>query len=159
MTSKELLTYLLEYTYEKEGSYPPLAVALGGLTADQASWRPAADRHSIWQITRHMAHWMEAVLAAFAGYPQVYEDLQQSDWQAASGSEREWQTDTERLYAAYRKFQERLRSMTEEDLSKVIEPYQGRPKYSAAIRIARTATHDTYHLGQIRYLRALQRRA
>src|SRR5206468_2869470 len=50
MTAKELLLYLLEYTYEKEGSYPPLPVALGGLTPVQASWKPAQERHSIWQI-------------------------------------------------------------------------------------------------------------
>lgn len=46
--------------------------------------------------------------------------------------------------------------MTEEDLSSTIEPYRGRSRYETAIRFARTATHDTYHLGQIRYLRALQ---
>jgi hypothetical protein len=74
------------------------------------------------------------------------------------GDERAWQADLERLRAAHRRFEERLRSTTEEALSATIEPYQGRPGYPAAIRYARTATHDTYHLGQIRYLRALQGR-
>src|SRR2546430_14810902 len=83
MTEKDLLLYLLEYTYEKEGSYPPLPVALGGLTPVQASWKPAQERHSIWQIVRHMAHWMEAVLQALEDQPQVYEDLQRSDWRDA----------------------------------------------------------------------------
>src|SRR5947209_20356229 len=86
MTAKELLLYLLEYTYEKEGSYPPLPVALGGLRPVQASCKPAQQRHSIWQIVRHMAHWMEAVLQALEAQPQVYEDLQRSDWRAASSA-------------------------------------------------------------------------
>lgn len=57
MTAKDLLLYLLEHTYEREGAYPPLTTALAGLTAAQASWQPARERHSIWQIVRHMAQW------------------------------------------------------------------------------------------------------
>ena len=157
MTAKELLLYLLEYTYEREGAYPPLTAALAGLTAAQASWKPNPERHSIWQIVRHTAQWMEAGSQALAGQPRVYEDLERSDWQPASGGEREWQADVERLYAAYRTFKGRLEAMTEEDLSKIIEPYRGQSRYAAALRFLRTATHDTYHLGQIRYLRALQK--
>lgn len=156
MTAKELLLYLLEYTYEKEGAYPPLTAALAGLTAAQASWKPAPERHSIWQIVRHMAHWMEAGIEALAAQPQVYEDLQRADWQGASGDARTWQADVERLYTSSRRLNERLQSISEEELSKMIEPYRGRSRYAAALRFVRTATHDTYHLGQIRYLRALQ---
>lgn len=46
--------------------------------------------------------------------------------------------------------------MSEEDLVGMFEPYRGKPRYATAFRFVRTATHDTYHLGQIRYLRALQ---
>ncbi len=156
MTAKELLLHLLDYTYEKEGAYPPLIAAVAGLTAAQAAWKPAPERHSIWQITLHMAHWMDAGLDALAGEPQVYEDLQRSDWHVPSGDEGAWRADVERLHTAYRQLKERLHAMTEKDLSGMLEPYQGKPWYAAAMRFARTATHDTYHLGQIRYLRALQ---
>src|SRR5436853_5309226 len=124
MAAKELLLYLLEYTYEKEGSYPPLPAALGGLTPVQASWKPAQERHSIWQIVRHMAHWMEAVLQALEDQPQVYEDLQRSDWRAASGDEREWEADVGRLYAGHRRFQDRLLCMMAEDLLRMYAPDQ-----------------------------------
>src|SRR5438552_18788120 len=113
MTAKELLLYLLEYTYEKEGSYPPLPAALGGLTPVQASWKPAQERHSIWQIVRHMAHWMEAVLEALEDRPQVYEDLQRSDWLAASGGERGREGDVGRRHGAHRRFKDRLLALTE----------------------------------------------
>lgn len=52
ITTKELLLYLLDYTYEREGAYPPLTKVLAGLTATQASWKPATERHCIWQIVR-----------------------------------------------------------------------------------------------------------
>lgn len=156
MTTKELLVYLLEYAYEKEGAYPPLTTALAGVTAAQAAWKPAPERHSIWQIVRHMTLWLEAGIDALARQPRVYEDLLRLDWRPASGDERAWQADVERLHTTYRRFKERLQSATEEDISGMIEPYQGKAKYAAAFRFVRTATHDTYHLGQIRYLRALQ---
>lgn len=157
MTVKDLLAYLLEHTYESEGAYPPLRAVLQGLTAAQASWKPAAERHSIWQITRHMARWMEAGSEALAARPRVYEELRAADWGEASGDDRAWQADVDRMQAAYQRLKAQLQSMTEDDLARMIEPYQGKPGYPAAIRFARTATHDTYHLGQIRYLRALQR--
>lgn len=156
MSVKELLLYLLEYTYEKEGAYPPLTAAVAGLTAAQASWKPSHERHSIWQIVCHMVHWTEAGLEALSARPQVYEDLRRSDWQVASGNEREWQADVERLHQAYRRLRERLAAMSEEDLARMFEPYRGKTGYAIALRFIRTATHDTYHLGQIRYLRALQ---
>src|SRR5256886_17333130 len=138
MTEKDLLLYLLEYTYEKEGSYPPLPVALGGLTPVQASWKPAQERHSIWQIVRHMAHWMEAVLQALEDQPQVYEDLQRSDWRAASGDERGWQADVGRPYSAPRRFKDRLLSVTDEDISKMNEPDQGESRDPQGLRVLRT---------------------
>ena len=156
MTSKDLLLHLLEYTYEKEGAYPPLTTTLAGLTAAQATWKPARERHSIRQIVRHMTQWMEAGLDAIEAQPRVYEDLQESDWQAASGDERAWLADVERLHRAYRQLKGRLTAMSEEDLAGMLEPYRGKPRYATALRFMRTATYDNYHLGQIRYLRALQ---
>lgn len=156
MTAKDLLLYLLEHTYERQGAYPPLTTALAGVTAAQASWKPAQERHSIWQIVRHMTQWMEAGLDAIEARPKVYEELSQLDWRPASGDEREWQADVERLHRAYRHLKERLTAMGDEDLAGMLEPYRGKPRYETAIRFLRAATHDTYHLGQIRYLRALQ---
>jgi uncharacterized damage-inducible protein DinB len=157
MTVKEVLMYLLEYTYERrDGAYPPLTAALAGLTAEQASWKPTSERHSIWQIVRHMTLWMGAGIDALAGRPHVNAELERSDWGAASGGEKEWQADVARLQGDYRRFKERLEQMSEEDLATLIEPYRGMSRYPAAIRFIKTATHDTYHIGQIRYLRALQ---
>jgi hypothetical protein len=103
-----------------------------------------------------MTLWMEAGIDAVAGRPRVYPELERSDWGAASGDEKEWQADVARLHGDYRRFRERLQSMSEEDLAAMLEPYQGIARYPAAIRFIKTATHDTYHIGQIRYLRALQ---
>ena len=36
------------------GDYPALLETLVGLTAEQAAWKPAPDRNSIWQIVDHL---------------------------------------------------------------------------------------------------------
>lgn len=77
---------------------------------------------------------------AIEAQPRVYEDLRESDWQVASCDEREWQADVDRLNSAYRQLKERLKSMSEEDLSGMSEPYQGKPRYATAFRFVRTAT-------------------
>src|SRR3989442_14260648 len=108
MTVKEVLVYLLEYTYErKDGAYPPLAIALAGLTAGQASWKPTPERHSIWQIVRHMTQWMEAGMEALAARPQAYADLERADWGASSGDKKQWQAAGPRLHSYARLVKQR----------------------------------------------------
>jgi DinB superfamily len=64
---KDLLLTHLDYTFEKEAWQPSLAMAVRGLTAAQAAWRPGPNRHSIWQIVRHVTRWKQATLAAWRG--------------------------------------------------------------------------------------------
>jgi DinB superfamily len=60
VTPKDLLLNHLEYTFQREAWQPSLAMAVQGLTAAQVSWKPGPDRHSIWQIVRHVTHWTRA---------------------------------------------------------------------------------------------------
>jgi hypothetical protein len=67
LTIQDLLVNQLEYTFEKEGWQPPLWLAVQGLTAEQAAWKPSPERHSIWQIVRHVVCWKRGVLQEWAG--------------------------------------------------------------------------------------------
>jgi len=67
MTVKELVLDHLTYTFDKEAWQPPLGKVVQGLNAQQAAWRPAPERHSIWQIVRHVTHWKKSVLQAWDG--------------------------------------------------------------------------------------------
>ena len=48
--------------------------ALEGLTAEQAAWKPAPDRHSIWQLVNHMAFWREYMANRAEGGARVTEE-------------------------------------------------------------------------------------
>lgn len=162
MTPKELLLNHLEYTFEKEAWQPSLAMAVHGLTAAHAAWKPAPDRHSIWQVVRHVTHWKRATLQAWEGSQPLFSDRRateklhevvRTDWPDASGTDEAWEADVRAIHDVSLAMWERARASSEEDLQR---PFPGEDWGPAVMRVLRMATHDIYHAGQIRYLRALQ---
>lgn len=156
MMTKELLLDHLAHTFEKEAWQPSLAMAVEGLDAGQAAWKPSPERHSIWQIVRHITHWKRAVLEAWEGRSPDFEVLERSDWQEVSGDDSTWQEDVRALHEVSERVRERVKALDDAALSDAIITYAGFPDQPAAIRLARMATHDSYHAGQIQYIRALQ---
>ena len=160
VTLKDLLLNHLEYTFEKEAWQPSLAMAARGLTAEQAAWKPGRERHSIWQIVRHVLRWKNATLEAwdgttplFLGKPTAHMlDLERSDWQEASGDDEAWHADVTALEDVSRRIKERIQAMDADALQR---PFPGEDM-PAVLRVLRMATHDPYHAGQIRYIRALR---
>lgn len=157
ISMKELLLYHIEHTFEKEAMQTSLSLAVSGLTAAQATWKPSADRHSIWQIVRHVIHWKEAQISALDGKPLDYDERNRADWQEVVGDQRDWEADVERLATISEEIRARVRTMDEETLAQGIRWYKQslRPR-PVAIRLLELATHDIYHTGQIQYLFALQ---
>ena len=156
MTLRALVLDHLEYTFEKEAWQPSLAMAAEGITARQAAWKPAPERHSIWQIVRHVIHWKQGVLTALDGNPPDYDRLEKTDWPEISGDETAWRADLQMLGTVSAELKERVAGASDLDLSSPIATYKGVADQAMAIRVMRTATHDIYHAGQILYLRALQ---
>jgi hypothetical protein len=162
MTPKHLLFNHLDCTFEKEAWPPSLAMAVQGLTAAQAAWRPGPNRHSIWQIVRHVTHWKRATLNAWEGTQPLssgrdvtdrFNEVMRTDWHDASGTDGDWEADVRALHDVSLAIRERARNAEAEDL---LRPFPGEDWGPAVLRVLRMATHDIYHAGQIRYLRALQ---
>ena len=158
ITVKQLVLDHFEHTFEKEAWQPSLAIAVEGLTALQAEWKPSPERHYIWQIVRHVIHWKRGVLAALDGHPVDYLELERTDWPEVSGDDAAWQADVRELHRIYQEFRRRLEALDDAALSLPQVPYKGKPEWAQplGIRLVRAATHDIYHAGQIRYIRALQ---
>ncbi|MDR7544269.1 MAG: DinB family protein [Armatimonadota bacterium] len=156
MTVRDLLLDHLEVTFEKETWQPPLGMAVAGLTARQAAWKPSSERHSIWQIVRHVLLWKQGALDAWEGKVVSAEDLEGRDWQEVAGDDAAWQADVRALEEITGRIKERVRALDDGALAQRIPTYAGEPDQTLAIRLARMATHDIYHAGQIRYIRALQ---
>jgi hypothetical protein len=156
MTVKDLVLDHLTYTFEKEAWQPSLSKAVAGLTAAQAAWKPSPERHSIWQIVRHVILWKQGVLDAWGGKVPDYREFERVDWQDVAGDDAAWQADVRRLRTVSRRLKRRAEAATGAAMSRKIPTYTTLPDQVLAKRLTRMATHDSYHAGQIRYLRALQ---
>lgn len=155
MTLRDLVSLHLELTLEKTSSQPSLEKALEGLDARRANWKPAPERHSIWQIVKHIINFHRYVVDAWDGHPPDRAEFLKNAWQEiAKVEDAHWGGDLKLLHDLSRGLQERVSSANEELLA---QPLTGtgwtRPR---AVSLLLLGTHATYHTGQIQYLRALQ---
>ena len=173
LTLKELVVDHVHTTlYEEDWQWQPsLTAALEGLTAAQAAWKPSPARHSIWQIVRHLILWKGGVLKAWDGDPRGHRVEHRSvepggghvpEGDGIAESEDPSPVGEEPIAMAAGGGGEagdgltRAQALDDAALSRRIIWYKGGGTQPLAMRLVRTTTHDIYHSGQIRYLRALQ---
>ena len=139
-----------------EGAYhTPIGKAIEGLTAAHVFWRPAPERHSIWQNVMHMAYWREYFIRSLEGetaFPSKAE-LEAHNWprHPDPADDAAWEAARRRLAATQERLVTLLRSRPVERLE---APLWG--DETVAHAIVHYMRHDSYHLGQIMLLRALQ---
>lgn len=156
MTLRDLVMNHLTYTFEKQAWQPPLSEAVLGLTARQAAWKPAPERHSIWQIVRHVILWKQSVLDTWDGRVPDFKALESLDWGDVAGTDDAWRADVTRLRDISMEIKQRVGALDEVGVARSMPSYAGLPDRPIALRVTQAATHDIYHAGQIRYIRALQ---
>lgn len=115
-----------------------------GLTAAQANWSPAPGRTSIWQVVLHIVFWREnslrTVASATRGQRPTTEEMERFNFPAISdASESAWQAARARL----------------EDTQNRVAAVLADSSIDVA-RLPYLIPHDSYHFGQINYLRAMQ---
>jgi uncharacterized damage-inducible protein DinB len=125
-----------------------------GLSAAQAAWTPAPRRNSIWKIVQHLSLWKEDVARRIAGQPRRTEGWgKEHDWkEIPAATDQAWQASLRRLRDVHASVSAELARRSDEDLH---APPRGdeAPLYTA---IRGVIAHDSYHCGQICYIRALQ---
>lgn len=125
-----------------------------GLTAKESAWRPAPDRHSIWEIVVHCAYWKYAVRRRLRREKRGSFPLKGSNWfsrPSEAPSEEAWNDDVMLLANSHRALVEVVNDMNDRDLS-AIPP--GSKVTSRAI-LTGIAMHDVYHAGQIQIIKRL----
>jgi uncharacterized damage-inducible protein DinB len=134
------------------GGATPLG-SLRGVRAAQAAWRPAQDRHSIWELTLHLAYWKYAVRRNLDGSPRGGFPRSPSNWprQPEPPTEAAWREDRALFRAEHQAFIAAVRAF---DPDRLDEPARG-GTYSYAELLHGVIMHDTYHVGQIQLLKRL----
>ncbi len=113
--------------------------AVDGLSARQAAWKPDPARHSIWQIVSHIMFWQEYTLRLAAGDRPTQDEVDRRNWEEPDDvSERAWEETRARFAESHQKMLAAMQSAQTLD------------------RLVYHLPHDSYHIGQIMYVRALQ---
>ncbi|HVR99362.1 MAG TPA: DinB family protein [Thermoanaerobaculia bacterium] len=133
---------------------PVLRGTLRGVTAEQAAWRPAPGRHSIWELAVHAAYWKYSILRRLrkgerGGFP-----LPGSNWfpRPAELSEQAWKDDLRVLAEMHKELRQAIEGLSDTDLDSTPEGSKTRLDNL----ILGGAFHDIYHAGQIQLLKRLQ---
>jgi hypothetical protein len=140
---RERLKKLWEEAMSEGVWYAPWGKALEGLSAGQAAWKPAEGRHSIWQLVNHIIFWQDYTLRAARGQKPTREEFaketERRNWEEpVQVSEAAWKDARDKFLASYRAMVDLV------DSPEATE----RPLYHLL--------HESYHFGQIMYLRAMQ---
>ena len=142
---RPLLLRILGEAYERKAWHGPnLRSSLRGLTSNQAFWRPAPDRHNIWELVLHCAYWKfiawrRITRSRGARFPRAGTNF----FPTPTPTEQTWRSDLDLLDEAHRALRDAV-----EELPALALASNSRTIYGIAM-------HDVYHAGQIRVLARL----
>lgn len=127
--------------------------SLRGLSAERAAWRPAPNRHNIWEIVVHAAYWKYAVYRRLTGERRGSFPLNGSNWfkRPQELSAAAWQADVALLATMHKNLRAAIAKMKARTLPQI----PANSKYSHLAMISGIAAHDLYHAGQIQLLKRL----
>ena len=137
---------LLDEAFEKKSWHGPnLRGSIRGLSAEETLWRPAPNRHNIWEVAVHCAYWKYAVRRKLTGMKRGSFTLSGSNWFPRTGppDAAAWKRDVALLAAEHK------------ELRRVVAALKA-PKPAQLFLIRGVAAHDLYHAGQIQLLKRLK---
>ena len=128
--------------------------ALRGVDAEAAAWKPSSGRHSIWELTLHLAYWNYAVWRRISGTERGGFPRTPSDWPAAPDepTAAAWKADRSLLRAYHGRLAE---AMSGYEVERLDETIRGTGKTAAIDLFMGSVLHDTYHAGQIQMLKRM----
>ena len=128
--------------------------SLRGLDPETALWRPAPDRHNIWEYLLHAAYWKYIVRRRLTGDKTLSFPRSPSNWpepHEASGA-KQLKVDIALLQGEHDLLREAIRSFPATKLNRRAPE----SKWTYAEHIHGIAAHDLYHTGQIQLLKRLR---
>jgi uncharacterized damage-inducible protein DinB len=150
------LLRLIDQAYDKKSWHGTnLRGSLRGLSAQEAAWRPTANRHNIWELAVHAAYWKYSVLRRLRGSERGGFPVKGSNWflrPEGSPDEKAWKEDLALLARMHRELREAVEGLSDEALDQIPPGSKTR----SDDLISGVAFHDIYHAGQIQLLKRLR---
>ena len=134
---------------------PTLMGALRGVKAAQAAWKPAPDRHSIWELSLHITYWRYTVRRYFdpdseKGFPRSPANFPE----VSDPSEETWKRDKRLISREHEKLMLAIHSLPEDSMH---EKPDSSKKWTYSQLLVGITVHDAYHIGQIQLMKRLYR--
>lgn len=153
-----LLLRTIDQGYDRKSWHgTTLRGALRGVSAAEAAWRPAPDRHNVWELAVHAAYWKYSVLRRLRGGERGSFPLDGSNWfprplDPAHPDERAWKQDLSLLGQMHRELRAAVAALAPDGLDEV----PGGSATTVSDLVVGVAFHDIYHAGQIQLLKRLR---
>jgi uncharacterized damage-inducible protein DinB len=154
MSMKDILLDQLALCRNEESWIKPLSMALDGLNVKDALWKESEDSHSIAEITSHLSFYNERWLKRFYEEEVSPPVENASTFTAENFDEENWQGLLAQLDAGLANWQKAVRDMPEAKLYEPIPTFPEDALWWGAL--SNLCTHNTYHIGQIIYIRKVQ---
>ena len=156
--SRTILLRLIDEAFDHRSWHGTnLRGSLRGLSVEAAAWRPARNRHNIWELVVHAAYWKYAVRRRLLGEKRGSFPLEGSNWwvRPVRGvpPDKQWRRDLRLLTDMHKAL--RLTVAALPDL--VLSQRTPRSGFDNLSLVTGIAAHDLYHAGQIQILKRLQR--
>lgn len=154
--SVALLLRILDEAYQKKAWHGPnLKGTLRGVSVQEAVWRPAPDRHNVWELALHAAYWKYAGWRRLTREKRGAFPVKGSNWflRPESATEQAWRADLALLDEQHRRFRSAVAKIPARQLSAVSRG----SKHRIDTLVYGIAAHDVYHAGQIQLVKRLYR--
>lgn len=142
ITLRSILLEQFRNAWNKEDWYVPISVAVDGLTAKEAMWKPADSVHSVGELAYHILFWSRNQLDHFNGNkPAAFSGNNNETFTAFT--EESWASTIQQLNQVMADWEKAIETCDEAKLKKW------------ASGIDHLNTHIAYHTGQILIIRKL----
>jgi len=140
-----LLLHIIDQAFDTKAWHgTTLRGALRGQAPELALWRPAPERHSIWDLVLHTAYWKYIVRRRLTRNKTIKFDRSPSNWPAPPTP------------ATAKALKADIALLVEEPANR-LNSKAAESQWTYAEHIHGIAAHDLYHAGQIQLLKRLQR--
>jgi hypothetical protein len=148
------LLFLIDTAFDRVSWHGPnLRGSLRGVTPRLAAWRPAPDRHNIWELIVHAAYWKYVAWRRLTGAKRGSFPLDGSNWlsRPQETTARALRADLDLLEATHRTLRAAVAELGPRDLD--VTPRTSNVSNRALL--TGIAAHDLYHAGQVQLLKRL----
>jgi len=155
MNERDILLVQLEQAFNRKSWHGTnLMGSIRGINAAEAAWRPAQDRHNIWELILHAAYWKYTVYRRISGVDRGSFPLPGSNWfpRPAEGGQKELKKEIGLLKELHQKLIDEVKAI---DPGRLGDTPPG-SRFTYRDLIIGVAAHDLYHAGQIQLLKRLQ---